>query len=147
RGRLEGRSHTAPPSRIVRLMDGPSVAAATALVADGPAVITEPPWSKPMMRILKVQALLVLTLALLGAGCAGRSAEGPSPAPSGRPTGPLVPSEAALRTADRVQLTGTELGTMWTFENPPLEYWRATYGFEATPEWLTKVRLASVRFG
>lgn len=100
-----------------------------------------------MMRILKVQAVLVLTLALLGAGCAGRSAEGPSPAPSGRPTGPLVPSEAALRTADRVQLTGTELGTMWTFENPPLEYWRATYGFEATPEWLTKVRLASVRFG
>ncbi len=38
-----------------------------------------------------------------------------------------------------------ELGRMWTFENAPLEHLKKTYGFEATPEWLDKVRLASLR--
>jgi hypothetical protein len=35
---------------------------------------------------------------------------------------------------------------MWTFDNPPVDAIRDTYGFEITPEWLDHVRLASVRF-
>jgi hypothetical protein len=35
---------------------------------------------------------------------------------------------------------------MWTFDNPPRQKLKATYGFEPTQEWLDKVRLASVRF-
>jgi hypothetical protein len=35
---------------------------------------------------------------------------------------------------------------MWTFDNPPTQKLKETYGFEPTKEWLDKLRLASVRF-
>ena len=34
---------------------------------------------------------------------------------------------------------------MWTFEAPPLDYWRTTYGFTPDQRWLDHVRLSAVR--
>jgi hypothetical protein len=34
---------------------------------------------------------------------------------------------------------------MWTFDAPPLAYWKAQYGFEPSPAWLENVRLSAVR--
>lgn len=121
-------------------------------------------------RSARRAAALALALCLLPLGCAtgggGPSAassgggvdepnrqpvSGPgqgAPAPAGQEVPDrLRPSDDARMVADTIGLTGRELGSMWTFENPPLDQWEERHGFRPDSAWLEHVRLASLRYG
>ena len=107
-----------------------------------------------MTRYSKIPALIAASL--LAAACAsGGSAPGnalpisavDTPATQAVPTVSLSPSDASLRAADRAELTGMELGRMWTFQDPPIAWWEEAYDFQPTDEWLEHVQRASLRYG
>lgn len=54
-------------------------------------------------------------------------------------------AQATFR-ADTVQAGKFDNGKMWTFDAPPKEFWKQTYGFEPTDQWLENVRLSALRF-
>jgi hypothetical protein len=39
------------------------------------------------------------------------------------------------------------MGKMWTFENPPLDYFEASYGFRPSQEWLDHAQKSALKFG
>jgi hypothetical protein len=85
--------------------------------------------------------LLVFAAALLW-GCAHGPAAvtaAPAPAPVVTPPAPAVVLDTGVRPGR------FDAGKMWTFENPPLEYFRQAYGFTASDGWLTHARLAALR--
>jgi hypothetical protein len=48
---------------------------------------------------------------------------------------------------DTVKAQKYDMGKMWTFENPPLDYFKQLYNFRPTEEWLDKVQKSSLKFG
>lgn len=100
--------------------------------------------------ILRLPAVGVLVLAAFA--CAGAPASLPALSPA-RPAVSTVPHPAAAGllqgwqdpSLDTVRAGVFDNGKMWTFEYPPLEYLRKTYGFVASPEWFRKAHLATLR--
>jgi len=77
---------------------------------------------------------LAIVFALVCGAPLPSAAQNPAPAaPAAKPTATLP--------AGFVK----EFGTMWTFDAPPLDYWKARYGFTPDQAWLDNARLASVR--
>lgn len=87
---------------------------------------------------MRISKLIALTAALAAiAACAPSTATttaAPAPATAGGPAPALQPTGYR-----------PEFGTMWTFDAPPLDYWRSTYNFAPDRAWLDHVRLAAVR--
>jgi hypothetical protein len=52
----------------------------------------------------------------------------------------------AQSTTDTTKGGPLDLGKMWTFDNPPNDYFRKTYNFTADEKWFEEARLASLRF-
>ena len=48
---------------------------------------------------------------------------------------------------DTVRAQKFDMGKMWTFENPPLDYFEETYNFKPSDEWLDKVQKSALKFG
>ena len=48
---------------------------------------------------------------------------------------------------DTVKAQKFDMGKMWTFENPPLNYFEETYNFRPSTEWLEKVQKSALKFG
>jgi hypothetical protein len=91
--------------------------------------------------ILSFRATALCAMSFVAAACASApSAVSTSPGPATQRTtaaGPATPLSApGYRPA---------FGTMWTFDAPPLDYWKKTYNFAPDQRWLDHVRLASVR--
>lgn len=47
---------------------------------------------------------------------------------------------------DTVRAGRFDNGKMWTFDNPPIEFFEREYGFRPTEEWLRRARRAALRF-
>ena len=73
------------------------------------------------------------------------------PAPvRGRPPAGMVPIADTIPSVsgidfDTIKADVFDQGKMWTFEYPPLEYFRETYGFTPDSAWFRHARLAALR--
>jgi len=48
---------------------------------------------------------------------------------------------------DTVKAQKFDMGKMWTFENPPLDYFEQTYNFRPTQKWLDHAQKSALKFG
>ena len=103
-----------------------------------------------MMFAPRVPAFLPTIVAVVFLGACASAQRTEAPVETTAPTAvtpAFEPESGLLRAAEQIELRGNELGSMWTFENAPLDQWQETYGFRPDADWLEHVRLASVRFG
>ncbi len=66
-----------------------------------------------------------------------------APAPPATPPPPVAPP--AVAGLDTVRAGRFDNGRMWTFDNPPTDYLRDTYGIDADSVWFRRARLGALR--
>ncbi len=69
------------------------------------------------------------------------------------PKAPLTPSTSSMQEINdysgyypNVEAGKYDNGKMWTFSYPPTQYFKDTYGFNPSDEWVESVRMAALRF-
>ncbi len=93
----------------------------------------------------------ILALGLLSLRCAGpretaRLANVPPLVTEAETTSVRQTATLPLRAAiDTVQAGQFDTGRLWTFEEPPLDYWEMTYGFRPDSAWLVHVQRGVLR--
>jgi hypothetical protein len=116
-----------------------------------PRILLPDSGSKYMIERARITVLAALILGLAAAGCGTTD---PSYRPPERPglerPGPVpvvVPQARNDRPAgiNTVRAGRFDGGKMWTFEHPPLDYWREAYGFEPDQTWFEHARLGALR--
>lgn len=58
----------------------------------------------------------------------------------------VASAQPAPSNTDTVRAGQFDMGKMWTFDTPPTDYFRKTYGFTPDTKWFDEARLASLRF-
>ena len=102
------------------------------------------------MLNIRLSILFALVI-LVAAGCSsGRRtavvterAEQPQPPAEVVATEPESPPAAAA--ASEVEVGRFDTGKMWTFDNPPLDYFETTYDFRPDSQWFAQARLGTLR--
>lgn len=88
---------------------------------------------------LRISAIVLASLVAAGCATVQPSATTQAPTTSASPQAPATTVPLGPATYR------SEFGTMWTFDAPPIEYWRRTYNFAPDQRWLDHVRLSAVR--
>src|SRR5438445_2329502 len=104
-----------------------------------PATGNGPELSLQLTRLCDMRCPFVLAAVVSAAGfaaCApGVRVAATAPAPRA-----VVLDSAAMRPGR------FDAGTMWTFDNPPLDYFQEAYAFRPDSAWLVRARLGALRF-
>ncbi|MDQ7040937.1 MAG: S46 family peptidase [Rhodothermus sp.] len=93
----------------------------------------------------------ILTLGLLSLRCAGpretaRLSDVPPLVTEAETTAVRQAATLSVRSAiDTVRAGRFDTGRLWTFENPPLDYWETTYGFRPDSAWLVHAQRGVLR--
>ncbi|HSD62641.1 MAG TPA: S46 family peptidase [Ignavibacteriaceae bacterium] len=94
-----------------------------------------------MLKVLRlyVLSLILLSIYIIVPGCSSsqqttRSANNDSS------------NEYSWLDLDTVKAGKFDMGKMWTFEYPPLDYFQQEYNFKPTQEWLDHIRKSALRF-
>ncbi len=114
-----------------------------------------PPFLHAKTPLLKPSALAAFALALVlaAAGCASSSettgtaqADSTQAPPVPRVVPRTVPEQpTADARLDTVRAGRFDQGKMWTFDNPPVEYFQEEYGFAPDEAWFRQARLGALR--